>query len=118
MEAELLSGVKITDEASLHRAADALLATGLQRIFLSLGADGVLAADHERTLHLRNLPARMVNTTGCGDAFMAAVACAFLDGADLETAARYGLAASAVAMESADTINPAMSLAALADRIS
>ena len=117
MEAELLSGVKITDEASLHRAADALLATGLQRIFLSLGADGVLAADHERTLHLRNLPARMVNTTGCGDAFMAAAARAFLDGADLETAARYGLAASAVAMESADTINPAMSLAALAERI-
>ena len=117
MEAELLSGVAITDEASLHRAADALLATGLRRVFLSLGADGVLAADHERKLHLPNFPARMVNTTGCGDAFMAAAARAYLDHADLETAARYGLAAAAVAMESADTINPAMSLAALAERM-
>ena len=117
MEAELLSGVTVTDEASLYRAADTLLAAGLQRVFISLGADGVLAADHERKVHLHNLPARMVNTTGCGDAFMAAVARAFLDGADLETAARRGLAASAIAMESADTINPAMSLTAVAERI-
>ena len=114
MEAELLSGVTVTDETSLYRAADTLLAAGLQRVFLSLGADGVLAADHERKIHL---PARMVNTTGCGDAFMAAVARAFLDGADLETAAKRGLAASAIAMESADTINPAMSLTAVAERI-
>ena len=117
MEAELLSGIAITDEASLYRAADALLATGLRRVFLSLGADGVLAADRERKVHLHNLPARMVNTTGCGDAFMAAAARAYLDRADLETAARYGLAAAAVAMESADTINPAMSIAAVAERI-
>ena len=89
----------------------------MQRVFISLGADGVLAADHERKVHLHNLPARMVNTTGCGDAFMAAVARAFLDGAGLETAAKRGLAASAIAMESADTINPAMSLTAVAERI-
>ena len=94
-----------------------VFATGLARVFISLGADGVLAADHEHKLHLHNPPARMVNTTGCGDAFMAAAARSFLDGNDLETAAKRGLAASAVAMESADTINPAMSLAALAERI-
>ena len=37
IEAELLSGVAITDEASLRAAADALLATGLHRVFISLG---------------------------------------------------------------------------------
>ena len=45
IEAELLSGVAITDEASLRAAADALLATGLHRVFISLGGDGVFAAD-------------------------------------------------------------------------
>lgn len=118
IEAELLSGVSITDERSLRRAANVLLKTGLQQVFISLGAGGVFAANQDRGLHLPSIPGPMVNATGCGDAFMAAAARAFLDGADLETAARYGLAASAVAMESADTINPAMSLAALADRIS
>ena len=109
IEAELLSGVKITNDASLRKAAETLLDTGLHRVFISLGADGVLAADHERKIHLHNLPARMVNTTGCGDAFMAAITWAYLQGTDLTDTAKAGLAASVIAMESAETINPAMS---------
>ena len=109
IEAELLSGVPITGEESLHRCADALLATGLRRVFISLGGDGVFAADPSGRCLLPCLPAKMVNTTGCGDAFMAAIAWAYLEGTDLENTARAGLAASAIAMESEETINPAMS---------
>ena len=124
MEAELLSGVAITDEASLNRAADVLLETGLRRVFVSLGGGGVFAADHSGRAHLPVLPARMrsgervhlpvlpaemVNTTGCGDAFMAAITWAYLAGTDLTGTAKAGLAASAIAMEGAETINPAMS---------
>ena len=65
--------------------------------------------DHTGRLHLPVLPADMVNTTGCGDAFMAAIAWAYLQGTDLEGTAKAGLAASAIAMEGAETINPAMS---------
>ena len=116
IEAELLSGVSITDEASLNRAADALLATGLRRVFISLGGDGVFAADHNGRLHLPVPPAEMVNTTGCGDAFMAAITWAYLQGTDLEGTAKAGLAASAIAMESEETINPAMCVKALKGR--
>ena len=75
IEAELLSGVPITDDASLPPAADALLATGLHRVFISLGADGVFAADQPGQAPCRSPVSRrrMVNTTGCGDAFMAAL---------------------------------------------
>ncbi|MGN0985024.1 MAG: PfkB family carbohydrate kinase [Candidatus Enterenecus sp.] len=117
LEAELLSGVAITDEDSLDRAADALLATGLRRVFISLGADGVFAADHSGRCHLPCLPGEMVNTTGCGDAFMAAIVWAYLEGTDLEGTARAGLAAAAIAMESGETINPAMSAEALRRRM-
>ena len=118
IEAELLSGVAITDEASLNAAADALLATGLHRVFISLGGDGVFAADRSgERLHLPVLPAKMVNTTGCGDAFMAAITWAYLQGTDLEGTAKAGLAASAIAMEGAETINPAMSEGALRQRM-
>ena len=114
IEAELLSGVAITDEASLRAAADALLATGLHRVFISLGGDGVFAADRSgERVHLPVLPAEMVNTTGCGDAFMAAITWAYLQGTDLTDTAKAGLAASVIAMESAETINPAMSEDAL-----
>ena len=59
----------------------------------------------------------MVNTTGCGDAFMAALVWAYLEGTDLRNTALAGLAAGAIAMESAETINPAMSANAIKNRI-
>ena len=117
LEAELLSGVSITDEASLNAAADALLATGLRRVFISLGGDGVLAADHNGRCHVPCCPGDMVNTTGCGDAGMAAIAWAYLEGTDLEGTARAAMAAGAIAMESAETINPAMSARLLKERM-
>ena len=118
IEAELLSGVSITDDKSLSAAADALLATGLHRVFISLGGEGVYAADHlGGRIKVPCGPARMVNTTGCGDAFMAALAWGWLEGLGLEEAARAGLAASAIAMEGAETINPEMSAAALRRRL-
>ena len=117
LEAELLSGVAITDEDSLNRAADALLATDLRRVFISLGADGVFAADHSGRCHLPCLPGEMVNTTGCGDAFMASIVWAYLEGTGLEDTARAGLAAAAIAMESGETINPAMSAEAVRRRM-
>ena len=117
MEAELLSGVAITDEASLNRAADALLDTGLRRVFISLGGEGVLAADHSGRVRLPCLPGHRVNTTGCGDAFMAALAWAYLEGTDLEGTALAGSAAASIAMESAETINEAMSVEALTARM-
>lgn len=114
IEAELLSGVAISDDASLRRAADALLETGLHRVFISLGADGVFAADRSgQVLHLPAPEGNIVSTTGCGDSFMAALAWAYLQGSDLERSARAGLAASIITMASADTINPAMSEEAL-----
>ena len=117
LEAELLSGVAITDEASMNRAADALLAPGLRRVFISLGADGVFAADRTSRCHIPCRPGKMVNTTGCGDAFMAAIAWAYLEGTDLEGTARAGLAASSIAMESEETINPAMSAEEIRHRL-
>lgn len=108
IEAELLSGIKINSEESLRLAAGKLLETGLHRVFISLGDDGVFAADHAQEIHLPVISGTMVNTTGCGDAFMAAITWAYLRGMDLADTARMGLAASSIAMESGETINPAM----------
>lgn len=52
MEAELLSGVAITNEESLRQAAQVLLDTGLRRVFISLGSRGLFAADHRESLLL------------------------------------------------------------------
>ena len=75
------------------------------------------AARDAQRLWLPTLPGKMVSTTGCGDAFMAALVWAYLEGSDLEATARAGLAAGAIAMESSETINPAMSAQALKARM-
>ena len=117
IEAELLSGVPITGEESLNRAADVLLGTGLRRVLISLGGDGIFAADHRERIHVPCFPGEMVNTTGCGDAAMAAVAWAYLEGTDLLGTTRAALAAGSIAMESAETINPALNAGTLHDRM-
>lgn len=117
LEAELLSGVKIETPEDAARAADALTELGVHRMFISLGSEGVLAAMGDNKLRLPNIPGHMVNTTGCGDAFMAALVWAYLEGSDLEQTAKAGLAAGSIAMESAETINPEMSAEALKARM-
>lgn len=117
IEAELLSGVKITDEESLRHAAQTLLDTGLHRVFISLGTDGVLAADQKELRLVPCCKATMSNATGAGDAFMAALAWAYLEGTDLEGTASAAAAAAALAVESFETINPALSAGAVRERI-
>jgi pseudouridine kinase len=109
LEAELLSGVPIRNNEDVAKAAKVLLEKGVSRIFISMGADGVYAASTEEELWLPNLPGNMVNTTGCGDAFMAALVWAFMEDLDLKQSALAGLAAGSIAMGSAQTINPNMS---------
>ena len=105
IEAELLSGVQITDEASLRR------------VFISLGTQGVFAADQKEMLMQPCLPAQMRNATGAGDAFMAALAWAYLEGTALAETARAAEAAAAIAIEGEETINPAMSADAVRSRM-
>ena len=117
IEAELLSGVKITDDASLHKAAEALLAQGLQRVFISLGGDGVLAAQKDEMQLVPICKAEIRNATGAGDAMMAALVWSFLSGQSLTESAASGTAAAAIAVESEETINPAMSAEAVEKRL-
>ena len=118
LEAELLSGVPIRQKQDAEKAAKALLEKGAQRVFLSMGAEGVFAATADQQLWLPNIPGQMVSTTGCGDAFMAALVWAWMQDMDLEQTAAAGLAAASIAMESTETINPAMSATALKLRMS
>ena len=113
LEASLLSGIPQDAPDAVERAADVLLEKGVKRLFISMGADGVYAAEGELRMTFPNLPGKMVNTTGCGDAFTAALVWSYMEDLDLKGSALAGLAAGAIAMESPETINAAMSSEAL-----
>ena len=113
IEAELLSGVSIQSKEDAEKAAEALLEKGVQRVFLSMGGDGMYAATAEEKLWMPNIPGETVNTTGCGDSVTAALVWAWMNDLDLRETLRAGLAAGSITMESTETINPAMSATAL-----
>ena len=117
IEAELLSGIPIHNEADLERAAETLLAMGIRRVFISLGGDGIYAASCEESCWMEPLPCRMVNTTGCGDSVMAAIVWAYLEELSLDDSARAGLAAGSITIETPETISPQMSASLLRSRM-
>lgn len=116
-EAELLSGVAIKDETSLRKAADQLLETGLERVFLSLGTDGVYCADHSEHWHFPCVPSKVVNATGVGDSFLAAAAWGWMRELSLRECALAGLAGASICIESSQTVSPEMSLDLLLARL-
>ena len=118
LEAELLSGVSIHSKEDAEKAVEVLLEKGVQRVFLSMGGDGMYAATVEERLWMSNIPGEMVNTTGCGDSVTAALVWAWMNDLDLRDTLRAGLAAGSITMESSETINPAMSATALKLRMS
>ncbi|MCD8013057.1 MAG: PfkB family carbohydrate kinase [Lachnospiraceae bacterium] len=116
LEAELMTGIPIHDEDSLKKAASVLLEDGVQRVFITLGAGGVLAADQEQMLLLPGIETRVQSTTGGGDCFMAGLAYAFRAGFSMEESARLALAAGAICAEGAQTINEELSMDAVHKR--
>ena len=110
LELSILSGREITDEASLEAAGASLLDKGLERLLVSLGKDGCLYMDRSGTVLRRKLRPveQMVNATGAGDAFMAAVIYSTLSGFDPEKTLHYALAAGIAAISHERTIHPGM----------
>lgn len=116
LEAEILSGVKITDGDSLEQAASALLDAGVKRVFLSLGTGGLYCAWRGTRLRVPCPETAPVNTTGAGDALTAGLVRAFTAGLIGRDGADLALACAAIAMESESTVNPQLSLASAMQR--
>ncbi len=112
LEAEILSDVRITDERSLEHACNVLIDKGVRRVIVSMGADGCFYKDADgEALRVKLMPfMRVENATGAGDAFMAAVIYCTINDVKGKEMLEFASAASAVAIQSENTINPEMSV--------
>jgi len=117
LEAEALTGLPVHDRPTAEAAARKLVELGAEGACITLGERGVCCADRDGPRFLAGAPVQMINATGAGDAFTAAMVWARLRGLDLFEAARAGMAAAALAVESEETVNPAMSAEAVMDKM-
>ena len=107
-EAEALTGLPVTSLAEAERAADALLAKGVGAVVITLGGNGALFRDRERSVHVPVISAGpVVETTGAGDAFNGGFAVALSEGRDVVDAVRFGCATAGISVTRPGTA-PAM----------
>ena len=117
-EAQVLYGRPLLTMNNAEDAALFLLEEGVKEVYLTLGKNGVVAGmAGQPLLSLPGYARHLVNTSGCGDAFLAAVLHAYLQGQDLEGKARAGVAASSISMETKSAVNPALTAKGLEDRL-
>ncbi len=97
-EAELLTGIAITDEATAARAAEKLRARGVKTVIITLGARGAFVATGTTRELLPGFKVRAVDTTGAGDVFNGALAAALGEKRPLLDAVRFANAAAAISV--------------------
>lgn len=103
-----LEAMSMTGKATSLLSAEELVRQGVQRVFVSLGDDGIVAADGEEVVKLPCGRANIVNTTGCGDASTAAIVWADVNGLDLAETAAAAMAAAQLTIEWEGSVNPAL----------
>ena len=108
-EAEILTGFNSMPAGSYSRLADVLHGMGVARVYLSLGNSGVWVDDGKEGALIPCVPGPIVNTSGCGDAFVAAAADGCMRGMDTMACARRGLAAAAICAGDPAPVSPTLS---------
>jgi ribokinase len=96
-EAEALVGRTLPTIAAVGEAARELVARGAGAVVVTLGGEGALLCAGGATRHLPAPVVIAVDATAAGDAFKAALALRWAEGAGLEDAVRFALAAGALA---------------------
>lgn len=100
---------RLTGEIDPERAAKKLVESGVKRVFISLGEEGMLAADENELVRLPREYVTVVNTTGAGDAATAAIVWAGLNGLSLYDSTRAAVKAGAITATCEGANNPELS---------
>ena len=95
-EAELLSGIAVSDVASAYAAARVFRQRGVQCVLITLGANGVAIVDDHGERHLPAHVVKAVDTTAAGDTFIGGLTAGLVEGLSLDEAVALGQRASAL----------------------
>ncbi len=110
-EAEVLTDLPVRTVEEAARAAQRLVARGVQIAVITLERMGLFYATAEgETGHIPALPCEVVDNTGAGDALTAAVIFGLLEGFPVDEAVRLGVSAAALTLGHPDTVRPDLSL--------
>ena len=119
IEAEALSGLRCRTGRQLSRAARWFHGQGTQRVFLSLGEDGLYYSDGEHE-GIEPAPAAgtgVANANGAGDALFAGIVYGWLERWTLSDTIRFAMSAAGLTLSHRATNNPGLSVDAIRKHI-
>ncbi|MFM2479926.1 ribokinase [Celerinatantimonas sp. YJH-8] len=97
-EAEVLTGIAVTDEVSAGQAASALHDLGIQVVMITLGARGVWVSENRKGRLIAGFRVQATDTTAAGDTFNGALVTGLLEQMSLDSAIRFAHAAAAISV--------------------
>lgn len=97
-EAEMLSGVKVTDEASAVEAALALHSQGVKNTLITMGKQGACLCTEEGNCMIPTRKVQAIDTTAAGDVFNGALAVGISEGLSLREACILASKAAAISV--------------------
>jgi ribokinase len=97
-EAELLTGIKVTDTASAQKASEVFHRKGVKNVVITMGAAGAFISTGSFSRMITVVPVKAIDTTAAGDIFNGAMAVALSEGKDLEEAVTFANSASAISV--------------------
>jgi len=112
LEAQAIAGQAVDNVTQLPQLADWFHHQGVQRLFISLGSDGLFYSDtHQQGLHPAVAHTNQLNTSGAGDTLLAGLAYAWLQNWPLMRSLGFAQAAAAATIEHTTTNHQSLSLA-------
>jgi len=97
-EAELLTGIAVTDESSAEKAAVKLKERGVDTVIITMGSAGVYILSDSFVGKQSGFRVEPVDTTAAGDVFNGALAVGLADNMKLQDAASFAQAAAALSV--------------------
>lgn len=97
-EAELLTGIKVTNDRTAASASNKLHARGAKIVIITLGSRGVFVSDTVTKRRIPGFKVKVVDSTAAGDVFNGALAVALAEGASTPAAIRFASSAAAISV--------------------
>ncbi|MNH17973.1 Ribokinase [compost metagenome] len=97
-EAEALTGIAVSDQASARRAGERLLQLGAGKVIITLGAQGALLVTEQGHRHFPAPSVQPLDTTAAGDTFIGGFAAALVRGLEEGAAIALGQRAAALSV--------------------
>jgi ribokinase len=97
-EAEILTGVKVTDEQSAMKAASALHEKGVEIVIITMGAAGAFLLENGNSQLIKAPKVDAVDTTAAGDTFNGALVVALSEGKTIQESIVFANKAAAISV--------------------